>query len=80
MSFRKRSSAVVFSVIAMTAGAWALSQSIQPVQAAASKSQVDRITAAINGAVGASGGMVMSGSDIEFIEGVVVVVVNHHGP
>ncbi len=79
LSLRKRSSAVVFSVIALSAGAWALSQSVQPVQAAASKSQVERITAAVNESLGASGVKVVSVSDIEFIDGLFEVVVNHNG-
>lgn len=79
LSLRKRSSAVVFSVVALSAGAWALSQSVQPVQAAASKSQVERITAAVNESLGASGVKVVSVSDIEFIDGLFEVVVNHNG-
>lgn len=79
LSFQKRTGAVLLSLTALSAGVWGLSQMIQPAQAAASKSQVERITAAVNDSLGASGVKVVSVSDIEFIDGLFEVVVNHNG-
>jgi thiol:disulfide interchange protein DsbC len=49
------------------------------VHAAASKTEVERITSAVNESLGASGVKVVSVSDIEFVEGLFEVVVNHNG-
>lgn len=79
MSIQKRTGAVLLSLAALSAGGWALSQSIQPAQAAASKSQVERITAAVNDSLGASGVKVISVTDLEFVDGLFEVVVSHNG-
>lgn len=79
LSVHKRAGAALLSITALSLGAWGLVQSVQPVHASASKSQVDRITVAVNEALGASGVKVLSVSDIEFIEGLFEVVVNHNG-
>lgn len=75
----KRAGAFLLFAAALSVGAWSLSQSIQPAEAAATKSQIDRITASINDALGASGVKVISVADIEFIDGLFEVVVNHNG-
>ena len=79
MSIQKRTGAVLLSLAALSAGAWALSLSVQPVHAAASKSQIERITAVVNDSLGASGVKVISVDDVEFINGLIEVVVIHNG-
>ncbi|HEX4878457.1 MAG TPA: DsbC family protein [Limnobacter sp.] len=46
---------------------------------AATKAEVDRITAAVNDALGGSGIKVLSVTDLEFINGLFEVVVSHNG-
>lgn len=77
LSVPKRAGAVLLSVTALSLSLWGLSQSVSPAQAAPNKAQVDRITAAINSSLGASGVKVLSVSDIEFIDGLFEVVVSH---
>lgn len=75
----KRAGAALLSLTALSIGAWGLSQAVQPVHAAASKSEVERISAAVNESLGASGVKVLSVTDIEFVDGLFEVVVSHNG-
>jgi thiol:disulfide interchange protein DsbC len=69
----------IFSLAVLTLGCFTAFQLGQPAQAAATKQQVDRITAAVNESLGASGVKVLSVNDVEFVAGLFEVVVNHNG-
>ena len=77
-SVQKRAGAVLLSTAVVFGGAWFVTESVTPVQAA-SKAQIDRVTAAVNDSLGASGVKVVSVADVEFIDGLFEVVVNHNG-
>lgn len=79
LSLSKRTGALLLSLSVLSAGAWLVSMSVQPAQAAATKAQVDRITAAVTDSLGASGVKVLSVNDVQFIDGLFEVVVNHNG-
>lgn len=69
MSLPKRAAAAVLSLAVLSFGA----------HAAASKTEVERITSAVNESLGASGVKVMSVTDLPFVAGLFEVVVNHNG-
>ncbi|HEX4855536.1 MAG TPA: disulfide isomerase DsbC N-terminal domain-containing protein, partial [Limnobacter sp.] len=76
---KNRTRALTLSMALASVGLITAFQMVQPVEAAATKQQVDRITAAVNESLGASGVKVLSVTDVEFISGLFEVVVNHNG-
>lgn len=77
--FSGRVGAALLCGAMLVGGGAYLVQTSTPAQAAVPKAQADRITAAINDALGASGVKVLSVDKVDFVDGLYEVVVSHSG-
>ena len=78
-SVSKRFSTAFVVAASLGLSATYLAQTSTPAQAAPNKADVERITASINSALGASGVAVLSVEEVKFINGLFEVVVSHNG-